>query len=193
MNTVRQGTLVRGHHASPSVPSGAAVPVRLNAYYLGGIDFGAPEAKGVADRLRTEESMKREIKNRKAAIKKLEQQLKAAKGDEKDKIQDLIQKSKEKIKKLERGIKVKRERVAKRKRFWQRAAIRTSTRSFSGFTPSDFSAGQDDEMAGLGDYWNQYTDWWGQQNLIVKIAVPGLFAFGAYKAFPHVKKLIGRK
>ena len=46
------------------------------------------------------------------------------------------------------------------------------------------------DLSGLGDYWNQYTDWWSQQNRLVQIAVPSLFLLAAVKAYPHAKKAV---
>lgn len=142
-------------------------------------DYGAAdEAKGVSDRLRTKAGMQREIDNRKAAVQTLEAQLKVAKGSERAKIKELIKKYNKKIKALEKGLKAKTVRQDRRKRFWERTKLRVGV--YSG----PFGAA---ETAASPNLWEQYTDWWKEQNLLVQIAVPSLFLLGSYKAVKAVR------
>lgn len=41
----------------------------------------------------------------------------------------------------------------------------------------------------IGDYWTGYTDWWKQQNAVVKVAAPAAFLFAVYQ-IPAVKKQV---
>ena len=51
---------------------------------------------------------------------------------------------------------------------------------------------ESDDLDGIiGDYWTGYTDWWKQQNAVVKVAAPAAFLFAVYQ-IPAVKKQVNK-
>jgi polyhydroxyalkanoate synthesis regulator phasin len=49
---------------------------------------------------------------------------------------------------------------------------------------------ESDDLDGIiGDYWTGYTDWWKQQNAVVKVAAPAAFLFAVYQ-IPAVKRRV---
>lgn len=149
-----------------------------------GYGYAGKEAEGVADRLRTVDGMRREIKNRQQAIKTFEDQLDDAKGNERQRIKDLIQKYKKQIRELEAGIKAKTERKAKRGRFWDRVKARVGV--YSGLALTDVADAADD-FSGMVD---DYTDWFGNQSMLVRAGIllgaAGL-GYVAYKGYQKHK------
>ncbi len=145
--------------------------------------YGYGEAEGVADRLRTIAGMKRELANRKDAIKTFEDQLKDAKGQERQRIKDLIQKYKKDIRELEKGIEAKEGRKAKRGRFWERAKARFGV--YSGADLGDMAEDAFDDMSGVVE---DYANWYRSQNTLVQIGIVAAIGFAGYKAYGHFKK-----
>jgi len=170
----------------PVIRKGAIILSNMGGHfgyseYGYGYGYAGKEAEGVADRLRTVDGMRREIKNREQAIKTFEKQLDDAKGNERQRIKDLIQKYKKQIRELEAGIKAKTSRKEKRGRFWERAKARFGV--YSGLALTDAA----DDLSGMVD---DYADWYKGQSMLVRAGIllgaAGL-TYAAYKGYQKHK------